>query len=116
MRTGRTPSAAVGLKFRTERSLRFCRTHRRFPVLAHKSHGARTRVLVPRYFFHLRNDTAVVLDEEGLFLPNVEAMRGEVAQSIQEIISEPEFGQHGLCGQELEIADEYGKTVMIVPF
>ena len=70
---------------------------------------------MPRYFFHLKNDTTVVFDEEGLFLPNVEAMRAEVARSVREIISEPKFGQHGLCGQELEIADEHGRTVMIVP-
>jgi hypothetical protein len=71
---------------------------------------------VPRYFFHLKNDTTVVLDEEGLFLPSVEAVRIEIAQSVQEILCDPEFEHHGFWGQELEIADEHGKTVMVVPF
>ena len=71
---------------------------------------------MPRYFFHLKNDTKMVLDEEGLFLPSVEAARLEIAQSVQEILCDAEFEHHGCCGQELEIADEHGRTVMVVPF
>jgi len=71
---------------------------------------------MPRYFFHLRYGDRVVVDEEGLRLHDLVRHRVDVVGSIREILSEPGFEYQDIDGQKLEISDESGETVLVVPF
>jgi hypothetical protein len=71
---------------------------------------------MPRYFFHLRYGNRIVVDEEGLCLHDVARHRAEVVQSIREILSEPGLEYEDIDGQKLEISDESGETILVVPF
>ena len=67
---------------------------------------------MPRYFFHLKADTRTVVDDEGLFLHDIDRARAGILQIVDEILSERGFEQADICGQSLEIADEMGETVL----
>ena len=64
---------------------------------------------MPRYFFHLKADTGTVVDDEGLFLNDINRARSGILQIVGEILSERGFDQVDICGQSLEIADETGE-------
>jgi hypothetical protein len=40
---------------------------------------------MPRYYFDVRNDQAISLDEEGLELLDVEAVQGEAARALADM-------------------------------
>ena len=69
---------------------------------------------MPRYFFHLKADTGTVVDDEGLFLHDIDRARSGILQIVDEILSEQDFEQVDICGQSLEIADETGETVLSI--
>ena len=69
---------------------------------------------MPRYFFHLKADTGTVVDDEGLFLNDIDRARSGILQIVDEILSERDFEQVDICGQSLEIADETGETVLSI--
>ena len=69
---------------------------------------------MPRYFFHLKADTGTVVDDEGLFLNDINRARSGILQIVDEILSERGFDQVDICGQSLEIADETGETVLSI--
>ncbi len=71
---------------------------------------------MPRYFFHLKYGNRAVVDEEGINLHDLDDARVEVIESIRQILSEPGIEHEDVDGQELEITDEAGATVLIVPF
>jgi hypothetical protein len=71
---------------------------------------------MPRYFFHLKYGNRRVVDEEGLYLHDLARARAEVIDSIRQILSEPGFDHEDIDGQKLEISDEAGETVLVVPF
>ncbi len=69
---------------------------------------------MPRYFFHLKADTGTVVDDEGLFLNDINRARSGILRIVDEILSEQSFHQVDICGQSLEIADETGETVLSI--
>jgi hypothetical protein len=69
---------------------------------------------MPRYFFHLKADTGTVVDDEGLFLNDINRARSGILQIVDEILSERDFERVDICGQSLEIADETGETVLSI--
>ena len=71
---------------------------------------------MPRYFFHLKCGNRVVIDEEGIDLPDLDRGRVNVVESIRQILSETGIEFDGVDGQKLEITDATGHTVLIVPF
>jgi hypothetical protein len=56
---------------------------------------------MPRYFFHLRDQYELHEDEEGIDLPDVQAVLEEALRTDRELDREPA----GIYGLELEIAD-----------
>jgi len=74
----------------------------------------RIEVPMPRYFFHLKADAGTVVDDEGLFLHDIDRARFEILQILDEILSERDFDQVDMCGHSLEIADETGETVLSI--
>jgi hypothetical protein len=73
-------------------------------------------VPMPRYFFNLKYGNRIVVDEEGICLRDLARARVEVIESIREILSDPGIQYEDIDGQKLEISDEAGETVLVVPF
>ena len=71
---------------------------------------------MPRYFFHVRNHVHT-RDTEGMELADEAAAHGEALLDIADIKS-AEFGLLGghWHGWSIEICDESGDIILIVPF
>jgi hypothetical protein len=69
-----------------------------------------------RYFFHIRDGDALICDEEGQELADLEAVHWEAKQSAREIIAERLRGAHKLGGDLIEVEDENGTIIEIVKF
>ena len=72
---------------------------------------------MPRYFFHLRDgDTLLKDDAESQDFANLEDVRLEAIQGARQILSEAALsGQAGSLNQQIEVVDEAGRTVVIMP-
>lgn len=72
-----------------------------------------------RYYFDLRDDTGVALDEEGLELASWRAVQAEAAKSVADmardaILSAPAAG--GRQTMAIDVRDAKGPVVMQVKF
>jgi CRP-like cAMP-binding protein len=73
-------------------------------------------MLVPRYFFNIRNGNGLTEDEEGRDFPDVRAARAEALKGVRSIVAEEvKEGQLDLAGR-LEITDESGASIEDIPF
>ena len=63
-----------------------------------------------RFFFHLRSAEFANADEEGIELPNIEVARAHAIKLCRELI-----GNINISSIEFEIADNAGRTLLIVP-
>ena len=71
---------------------------------------------MPRYFFHIRNGSGFIRDEEGRELPDEAVAREEALKGIRSIISSEASGGHLDLTGELEIADPEDQVVMTLRF
>ena len=69
-----------------------------------------------RYFFNIRHDAGTFLDRDGLELPDLAASREECRRIVQAVLGEAEFQDRLLPAYRIEIVDEAGETVLVVPF
>ena len=71
---------------------------------------------MPRFYFHVIDDL-VALDEEGVELPNLQAVESQAVLGAQELIAE-EVRVRGRVPlhHRIEVTDERGEVVMTVPF
>lgn len=70
---------------------------------------------MPRFFFHIRNESGLRTDGEGMELPDVEAARKEAVARACEIWSKrPPDAAHN--NDTFEVTDEAGEVVRRVPF
>jgi hypothetical protein len=69
-----------------------------------------------RFYFHIRRGKEVVMDEEGVDLPDVEAARKEGLLAAREILAEMVLHNEVVDGQEFQIADDRGIVVATIPF
>jgi hypothetical protein len=72
---------------------------------------------MPRYFFHLRDGAALLEDDgESQDFANLEAARLEAIEGARQILSEAALsGRAGSLHQQIEVVDEAGRTVVIMP-
>jgi hypothetical protein len=66
---------------------------------------------MPRFFFHIRDQHYLHEDQEGIELPDLQAVLEEALRTDRELPVEPV----GLYGLEFEITDSSGRTVLKVP-
>jgi uncharacterized protein DUF6894 len=66
---------------------------------------------MPRFFFHVRDQHYLHEDQEGIELPDLQAVLEEALRTDRELAVEPA----GLYGLEFEITDSSGRTVLKVP-
>jgi len=72
---------------------------------------------MPRYFFHVRHDTATMLDREGIELDDLGAVRNEAATLARDSMSERiRDGLQPLDGRTFVVTDDEGRTVLMFPF
>ncbi|MEH2553655.1 hypothetical protein V1286_001184 [Bradyrhizobium algeriense] len=67
-----------------------------------------------RYYFDLRDGDAVSVDEEGLELPDIEAVQEEAARSLVDMAKDAVRGRrfNGFGrGMEVEVRDEDGPVL-----
>ena len=70
---------------------------------------------MPRYFFHIRNESGLTEDHQGVELPDVEAARKEAVARACELWSKrPPDSAHN--DDTFEITDEVGDVVRKVAF
>ena len=66
---------------------------------------------MPRFFFHVRDQHYLHEDQEGIELPDLQAVLEEALRTDRELSME----RAGLFGLEFEITDSSGRTVLKVP-
>lgn len=69
-----------------------------------------------RYFFHLHESAGFLKDEEGLELPDGDAVRQEALKGARSILGhDVQSGSLDLRGR-IEVADAHGRVVLVLPF
>lgn len=71
---------------------------------------------MPRYFFHIHNDTETI-DEEGQVLADAEAARMRAVDEARNLAAES-VKSHGhlVLDHNIRVTDETGAIVITVPF
>jgi hypothetical protein len=70
---------------------------------------------VPRFYFHLRDGDDLIEDQEGILLPDMDAVREEAFASAREILAERLKAGELLDGQRFEIVDDCGVLQATIP-
>ena len=70
---------------------------------------------MPRFFFNLR-DGVRCDDPEGMILSDAEAAREEAIRSARCILADEVIHGHLPLKDSIEVVDEAGKPVLVVPF
>lgn len=68
-----------------------------------------------QYYFHIRDQAAVIPDDEGAYLPDVEAARKEAHLSALDLAMADLRGGRGVDGRMIEVTDEKGHIVHVLP-
>ena len=63
------------------------------------------------YRFHVRDAAGLVVDEEGTELPDLPAAFAEALRCVHELVDDTPIP----AGMQLEIVDETGRVVLMVP-
>ena len=67
-----------------------------------------------RYFFHLRNATRSIQDEDGIELASLDAARGETRKALKQLrVEDTDLMREGR-GWRLEVTDESGTVLFFV--
>src|SRR5215204_1432932 len=73
-------------------------------------------VSVPRYQFHIRSaGGALIKDEEGVHLPDIDAAREEARFAAESFGGDTERGGYDYSGCTFEIVSEDGRETITVP-
>ena len=69
-----------------------------------------------RYYFHLRESEAYVLDEEGLELPGIDAVLREAIVGARSVMAGEVMQGKLPLRSSIEVDDENGQRVLDLPF
>ena len=70
---------------------------------------------MPRYYFHIR-DGELVCDEHGVIFASDEEARREAIRAARDIMAEQVRQGTLSLSDRIEIADDSGKRIMMIPF
>jgi hypothetical protein len=70
---------------------------------------------VPRYFFHIFDDV-VLMDDEGIELPDAEAARAEALAGAREMMCDQVRNGRLSLHHRIEVEDDRGQAVLTLPF
>jgi hypothetical protein len=68
-----------------------------------------------RYFFHIRTETGLIPDGEGIELTGLEQVKEEALTSAKELATEFPPGSEGVSLKSVEVVDEALHTVFCAP-
>ena len=71
---------------------------------------------MPRYYFHIRDDDELVPDSSGVELSDLKVAAKHCGKVVAEVLAEEAWQAELVAGRQFEIADEAGRTVLILPF
>jgi hypothetical protein len=71
---------------------------------------------MPRYYFHVKNSTGTLTDDEGMDLENLDEVRKEATLAAREILSELVLQGKEMDDRAFIVEDETGETVLTYPF
>ena len=71
---------------------------------------------MPCYHFNIQNGTGFIEDEEGRDLPDLDAVRAEALEGIRSILTEDVRKGYLDLGGRIEVLDEAGSLLLVVPF
>jgi hypothetical protein len=69
-----------------------------------------------KYFFHVRNGGELIPDPEGVELPNLDSAADEWRRVVREVLNEDAFRSELLADRQIEIMDDQGSLVLLIPF
>jgi uncharacterized protein DUF6894 len=70
---------------------------------------------MPRYYFHIRNDDDIALDEEGSDLPDLNAASRQALASAGELLANAIKEGKEPVAESIVIADANGQELLSVP-
>ena len=71
---------------------------------------------MPQYYFHLRRDSQMTVDAEGLEFPDEDAARAEAAKAVHELLAEAIRSNYADVPETMVVDDEDAREVASVPF
>jgi hypothetical protein len=71
---------------------------------------------MPRYFFHVRNGSELIPDPKGVELPDLRSAPDELQRAVREVLNEDAFRSELGANRQIEITDEQGRLVLLIPF
>lgn len=71
---------------------------------------------MPRYYFNVSDHARVIIDDEGIELPGLDAAREEAVAAARELVSQSVLKGAACNGRAFEIVDDQGRVVLTVPF
>jgi hypothetical protein len=75
----------------------------------------RREVVMAAYYFHVRDNETLIRDPDGIDLPNVTGVRGEIRRLVLSVLQE-EYPAEVSADREFQIEDASGRVVLAVPF
>ena len=70
---------------------------------------------MPRYYLHIRTADDVLLDEEGIDLPDLNAARELALASARDLLGDGIKGGKAVVAESIVVADADGQELMSVP-
>lgn len=67
-----------------------------------------------RFYFHIKEDGRMVLDDEGVDLPDVDAAKREALQCAREMLGDAIKAGKPTVPDALVIADEFGRVLAVM--
>jgi hypothetical protein len=71
---------------------------------------------MPSYFFHIRDRDELLLDPDGLELPDLASALDECARIVLTVLEEERWREKIETDRQFEVVDELGRTLLVVPF
>ena len=68
-----------------------------------------------RFYFHVRTQDCLVIDDEGTDLPDIAAARGEARESAKDFIMDDLRGGEPVFGRLIEITNGAGVLIEAMP-
>ena len=69
---------------------------------------------VPRFYFHIRDNEKVIVDEEGMVLRDVNAAVREAEASAVDMLADAAGEEAGIAHQVIEVVNRQGKLLASV--
>jgi len=83
---------------------------------SHSLRGEHASAAMTRYFFHIKYKAKMILDEEGMDLRDLDAVREEAEESARQITSDRLLFGELIEDETFVVMDDHGQTVLTFAF